>query len=138
MKPYFVGVLLALAACDAQSPTVPVLRLEVLETSIPAGEDIRVRFTSLSTEPLRYNSCYARLERLVPLEWRDVGAASGDVPCRDPLQILPPAGSGEVEFPLASGLPPGTYRLRFTAFFDVDNELIALADRLTDRFVVVN
>jgi len=129
--------LCALAACEVFAPHDPALRLETLETRIAVGQDAEVRFTNLSDGSLLYNACYALLERLVQTEWRDMGAASGDVPCSDELRILLPAESGVVAFPLPLDLALGTYRYRFTAFYDETEGLLPVADRVTNRFSVV-
>ncbi|MGH7751810.1 MAG: hypothetical protein ACREN5_03255 [Gemmatimonadales bacterium] len=136
MKPYLVGGLLVLAACDALSPRAPVLRIETLETRVPAGGEVQVRFTNVSTQTLLYNDCHAVLERMARMHWAAVGAASPDVPCQDLLLVLAPGASSTAALPLPAGLAAGTYRYRFTDIYGQDDELLPLADRVTNRFTV--
>ena|SRR5688572_12509141 len=118
---------------------LPVSGLLVLKTDrllYQAGDTIKVTFENVSTELILLNRCRAALERADTAVGKLVFGNLSASPCRDVLEGLPAGHRLSGAFVLPHALNAGTYRIRFAAVFDSEQEPLPNSVTTTNSFQV--
>lgn len=109
---------LTLAACreSTQPETIPadvdpnaVAHIDLTRTRYVAGDSMSTTIVSRSDQPIGYNYCHMKLERVEDGEWRSVDT-SREPACWTLIIPLEPGARAPMPYFLPATLPKGTYR----------------------------